>query len=68
MVVEATFEFYDQFNFPQSPTSFTQKINPRHILAILYGIVDLSYTHRSSMVDLAYSFISEVSRSCLDRL
>jgi hypothetical protein len=35
---------------------------------VLFGVVDLAWISKTSVQDLAYIFVHEVSRSCLDRL
>ena len=43
-LVEGSFQFFKYLNksIPASPAAFTQKINQRHILSALFGMVEVS--------------------------
>ena len=69
MVLEASLEFYDKYRemVKPSPTSFLFKINWRHILYILKGILEVPNNYYKNMDNIAILWVNEVCRTVLDR-
>ena len=69
-ITKGTFQFYEylQVSIPLSPISFTQKVNQRHLLSALFGIVELNGRNKQNTDDIASIFVHEIARSMLDRI
>jgi hypothetical protein len=68
-IIKASFSFYKFLaeTVLVSPISFTQRVNSRHLLSTLFGILDLYGVYRTDVDELAGIFIHENSRAMLDR-
>ena len=68
-IINASFSFYNHLsdNVLQSPISFTQKVNGRHLLSTLFGVIDLYSRYRTDCEEVVSIWIHETNRAMLDR-
>ena len=69
MVQCASLEFFKQYNenLKPSPTNFLFKINTRHLLYILKGIMDVPNNYFRLVDNVALVWVNEICRTVLDR-
>ena len=68
-ILKASTEFVKMFNSTvrPSPTSFLKKINQRHMIYILKGILEMPQNHFKMQENVAFLWVNEVCRTVLDR-
>ena len=68
-ILKASTEFVKMFNSTvrPSPTSFLKKINQRHMIYILKGILEIPQNYFKMQENVAFLWMNEVCRTVLDR-
>ena len=69
LIISATRSFVEMYNkaMKPSPTSFLKRINYRHMLYLLKGIIELPTTYYKEKANVAYIWMHEICRTVLDR-
>ena len=69
MIIKASKSFVEMYNktLKPSPTTFLKRINQRHILYIMKGILEIPSNYYKMKENVAFIFMHEVCRTVLDR-
>jgi hypothetical protein len=69
-VLKSSFEFFKYLDhkLPNTPDRFTKKVNQRHMLSALFGLIDCNMRWKATMDDVATVFIHEMARATMDRI
>ena len=68
-ILKASTEFVKMYNSTvrPSPTGFLKKINQRHMLHILKGIIEIPLNYFKMIENVAFLWMNEICRTILDR-